>query len=115
MNEQLDMFESSVKQISQMSFGTQPKEMVRHTDPTTSIEAACEVNSPRLEELVYGVIKSFGRAGCIGDDVHAALPHIGIQTISPRYKGLKKKKMIVETGEKRIAKSGKRQMVLRAV
>lgn len=106
---QLDIFDQP------KSFGTPPKHMVRRTDPGTSIEAACAIDSAGVEEIVYNTIKSFGDKGCIGDDVHGALPHMGIQTLSPRYKPLLKKGLIEETGEKRKALSGRNQRVIRAV
>lgn len=112
--EQQDMFspaniEKSLKMISD------PKTLVRRTDPDTSIDAACLLEAGGLEEKVYHVIKAFGAAGCIGDDVVKAMPDYGVQTISPRYAKLIEKGFIEDTGERRKALSGRGQRVMRSI
>jgi hypothetical protein len=37
-------------------FGTAPQEMVRNTDPDTSVNAANSIDSTQLEAMVYEVI-----------------------------------------------------------
>jgi len=86
----------------------------RNTDPETSHEAAESLDTTELERIVYEVIKMFPN-GCIGDDVVRMLPQFGIQTISPRYAPLLRKGWIVDTGEKRKARSGRSQRVMKAI
>ena len=86
----------------------------RNTDPETSHEAAESIDTTALERIVYDTIKMFPN-GCIGDDVVKMLPQFGIQTISPRYAPLLRKGWIVDTGEKRKARSGRSQRVMKAV
>jgi hypothetical protein len=86
---------------------------VRYTDPETSHEAAGSIDTTALEHIVYEVIKQFPN-GCIGDDVVKMLPQFGIQTISPRYAPLIRKGWVIDTGEKRKARSGRSQRVMKA-
>jgi len=95
-------------------FGTLSRKMVRRKDPDTSKKAAEKVDSATLERMVYEVIASFPK-GCISDDVIRALPSHGVQTLSPRYAPLIKKGFIVDTGERRVGKSGKQQRVMKAI
>lgn len=86
----------------------------RRTDPETSHEAADSIDTTELERIVYDTIKMFPN-GCIGDDVVKMLPQFGIQTISPRYAPLIRKGWVVDTGEKRKARSGRSQRVMKAI
>jgi len=103
-----------MKTYDLFDFGTDPKELVRTTDPDTSQEAAETVDTCHLESLVYEVIKQF-QDGCIGDDVVKRLPQFGIQTISPRFAPLIRKGFIFDTGERRMASSGRSQRVVKAL
>lgn len=85
----------------------------RNTDPGTSHEAAESVDTTVLERIVYDTIKMFPN-GCIGDDIVRMLPQFGIQTISPRYAPLIRKGWVVDTGERRKARSGRSQRVMKA-
>ena len=93
-------------------FGSNPKEMVRKTDPDTSIEAAEKVDSAKLEQMVYEVIAKYPD-GCIADEVMTHFPNHGVQTISPRYAPLIRKGFIEDTGERRISNSGRPQRVMK--
>lgn len=88
--------------------------LARNTDPDTSHDAADSIDTTVLERIVYEVIKTFPN-GCIGDDVVRALPQFGIQTISPRYAPLIRKGWVVDTGEKRKARSGRSQRVMKVI
>jgi len=87
---------------------------VRLTDPETSVDAALSVDATKMEQIVLDTIKSFSN-GCISQDVENALPHIRASSITPRYRPLMKKGLIVDTGEKRPGFSGRNQRVMRAV
>lgn len=88
--------------------------LARNTDPDTSHDAAESIDTTALEQIVYEVIKQFPN-GCIGDDVVKMLPEFGIQTISPRYAPLIRKGWVVDTGEKRQARSGRSQRVMKVI
>lgn len=85
----------------------------RSTDPDTSHAAAETIDTTELERIVYEVIKQFPN-GCIGDDVVRMLPQFGVQTVSPRYAPLLRKGWIIDTGERRKARSGRSQRVMKA-
>jgi hypothetical protein len=87
--------------------------LARSTDPETSHEAAHSIDTNAMESVVYDVIRMFPN-GCIGDDVVRMLPQYGIQTISPRYAPLIRKGWVIDTGEKRQARSGRSQRVMKA-
>ena len=103
-----------MKSLFNKIFGTEPKFMVRANDPITSIEAAEQVDSTKLESMVYEVIAKHPN-GCTSDEIMVHFPNHGVQTISPRYAPLIRKGLIEDTGEKRKGKSGKSQRVLRVV
>lgn len=103
-----------IKNLYDMIFGTEPKFMVRANDPITSIEAAEQVDSTKLESMVYEVIAKHPN-GCTSDEIMVHFPNHGVQTISPRYAPLIRKGLIEDTGEKRKGKSGKSQRVLRVI
>ena len=63
---------------------TEPRAMVRRTDPDTSRAAANSIDATALEQRVYEVICSFPN-GCISDDIVRLIPEHGVQTVSPRY------------------------------
>jgi len=88
--------------------------LARNTDPETSHEAAESFDATELERIVYEVIKQFPN-GCIGDDIVKMLPQFGIQTISPRYAPLIRKGWVVDTGERRKARSGRTQRVMKVM
>lgn len=87
----------------------------RNIDPETSKEAArfASENLSDLEAEVYRVIVSFGEEGCIADDVIQTM-NAKQNSINPRFKPLKNKGAIVDTGLKRKADSGRNQIVVRA-
>lgn len=89
--------------------------LARLHDPDTSHAAAESVDATALEAIVHHVIKSFGPAGCISDDVLKSLPAYTYGTITPRYHPLIAKGLIVITGEKRKGVSGRSQRVMVAV
>jgi len=93
-------------------FGTHPKELVRTNDPDTSHAAANSVDTSQLESMVYEVIKKHPN-GCIADDVERELAHLRSHSITPRFAPLMRKGFIVDTGERRLASSGRSQRVVK--
>jgi hypothetical protein len=88
--------------------------LYRNTDPETSKEAGKSVDPTKLEKIVLEVIKRFPE-GCISQDVESALPEYRSSSVTPRYNTLRKKGLIVLTGEKRPGFSGRNQQVMKAV
>lgn len=95
-------------------FGTGPEKLVRRQGASTSVHAACAVDSIGLEKEVYEVIERAGRAGCISDDVRDALPYLPYSSVTARYKALMDKRLVEDTGERRAGSSGRMQRVMRA-
>lgn len=93
-------------------FGTPTKMLARETDPDTSHEAAETVDTAQLEAMVYEVIKQHPQ-GCIADDVENALWKYRSHSITPRFAPLLRKGLIVDTGERRKAGSGRSQRVVK--
>jgi len=104
----------TIKTLFDKIFGTEPKFMVRSSDPITSIEAAEQVDSTKLESMVYEAIAKHPN-GLTSDEIMLYFPNHGVQTISPRYAPLIRKGLIEDSGEKRKGKSGKFQRVLKVV
>lgn len=96
------------------SFGTNPRKMVRNTDPDTSHEAAEKVDTARLERMVYEVICKYPD-GCIADDVERELAHLRSHSITPRFAPLIRKGFIFDTGLRRPASSGRSQRIVKAI
>jgi hypothetical protein len=93
-------------------FGTHPKKLVRTDDPDTSHAAANSVDTSQLESMVYEVISKYPD-GCIADDVERELANLRSHSITPRFAPLMRKGFIFDTGERRIASSGRSQRVVK--
>lgn len=66
------------------------------------------------QEAVYQTIKSFGKAGCISDDVLRLNPSMLYPSITARYSKMIRDNLIEVTGEHRPGNSGCSQRVMRA-
>lgn len=97
------------------NFGTDPSILHRSNSSDTSIEAAYNVDTSRLEREVYLVIKSFGKRGCISDEVRARFPYHPYSSITARYRALLDKHFIEDTGVRMPGTSGRNQRVMRAL
>jgi hypothetical protein len=93
---------------------TLPHMMARTDDPDTSHAAARSIDASALEALVLETIARFPD-GCIADDVKAANPQHRRTTLNPRFAPLLRSGAIVDTGERRIAASGRSQRVVKFV
>jgi hypothetical protein len=96
------------------AFGTIPKFLVRKDAIDTSKEASVSVDTKTIEKLVWEVIRSHPD-GCISDEVLAELNHLPYSSVTARYQGLLRKKLIIDTGDRRNGRSGKPQRVMKAV
>ena len=104
----------NMKQSMDKFFGTEPKMMVRTTDPDTSMDSAEKVDSTKLEQMVYETIAKYPN-GCTSDEVMSHFPNHGVQTISPRFAPLIRKGFIEDTGERRKSAAGRSQRVMRVI
>lgn len=86
----------------------------RNSDPDTSHAAAESVDAAAMEAIVYKTMLSFPK-GCISDQVVDALPEYRRHSVIPRFAALKAKGLIVDTGFRRMASSGRSQRVLKAI
>lgn len=93
---------------------TEAHMMVRNTDPDTSHAAAESFTPAEMESLVLEAIAKFPN-GCIADDIEAMFPHIRSHSITPRFAPLLRNGCIVDTGERRMAKSKRGQRVVKFV
>lgn len=84
----------------------------RKHDPDTS-KAAAKTIVNNMETVVLDAIKAFPD-GCIADDVVAHL-QMRWDTVTPRFAPLIRKKLIIDTGERRKGASGRSQRVLKAL
>lgn len=88
-------------------------QFARSTDPQTSKNAITETSATHLEQLVLAAIRFFPN-GCIGEDIERLLSHIPYRTVSPRFRPLIEKGLVLDTGEKRKASSGRSQRLMLA-
>jgi len=100
--------------LFEMDFGTEPKKLVRTSDPDTSHAAALSVDTAHMEQIVYEVICKYPD-GCIADDVERQLSNFRSHSITPRFAPLIRKGYIFDTGERRMASSGRSQRVVKAL
>lgn len=85
----------------------------RNTDPTTAKQAARTVRVTHLESIVLNAVKLFPM-GAIMDDIIEALPNHEVRSITPRFRPLINKELLVLTGESRKGKAGRQQQVMKA-
>jgi hypothetical protein len=62
--------------------------------------------------MVYEVISKYPD-GCIADDVERELANLRSHSITPRFAPLMRKGFIFDTGERRMASSGRSQRVVK--
>lgn len=93
-------------------FDTPAYKLARNLDPSTSHDAADQLDVNRMERLVYSVIITFGKDGCISDDVLRALSMHRYSTVTARYKQLKEKGLVFTDHRKRKGESGRQQLVM---
>ena len=79
----------------------------------TSVDALASIDVTKLERIVLTAIQSFGKKGCISDEVLLGLPAHSYPSITARYKSMTEKKLIEVIGT-RTGLSGRQQRVYRA-
>ena len=106
-----DIF-GSMKESMERFFGTPAFKLARRQDPVTSHQAAQEVDTPKLERMVYEAIKSFPD-GCISDEILQMYPNYPYSSITARYRALLDKDFIEVSGVKR-GRFGRNQRIMKA-
>ena len=86
--------------------------LARREDPSTSHDAAEQLDVNAMERVVYHAIESFGDNGCISDNVLDLLAGYRYSTVTARYKQLKEKGLVIVDHRKRYAQSGRQQLVM---
>tara|TARA_R110000737_G_scaffold253598_1_gene262939 strand:+ start:437 stop:781 length:345 start_codon:yes stop_codon:yes gene_type:complete len=88
----------------------------KSSDPDTSFESAHEIMPilGNLESTVLKAIRQSGSDGLTGDELAVATDMLR-HTCCPRTATLKRKGLIVDSGERRKGVSGKKQVVWKAV
>jgi hypothetical protein len=84
----------------------------RKNDPDTSKEAAKSITTD-LEQVVLDCLKTFPDGATMDQIVDAlGMPAV---SVSPRFAPLLRKKLIIDTGERRKGLSGRSQRVLKSI
>ena len=99
-------------EIADDLFNTPAFKLARSRDPSTSNDAAYQLNVTKMERIVLAAITSFGSKGCISDDVLNILPYHRYSTITARYKQLKEKRLVFVDERKRKGESGRQQLIM---
>lgn len=95
------------------SFGT-PSHMLHYKDGAETSKAAAEqVDTTKLERMVYEVIEDIGVDGAISDQIRTRLPEVSYNSITPRFAALKRKGWIYCNGETRPGESQRQQWVMK--
>lgn len=97
--------------VNKIMFGTESLKLHRSNSTDTSIDAARSVDTRKLEQLVFEAVCSFPD-GCIQDQVLSLFPGYSYSSITARFRSLLDKQLIVDTGERRTCRSGRKQRVL---
>lgn len=100
------------QKIADDLFDTPAFKLARSRDPSTSHDAADQLDVNKMERIVLAAITSFGKEGCISDDVLRILPIYRYSTITARYKQLKEKGLVFVDTRKRKGASGRGQLVM---
>ena len=82
----------------------------RSTDPDTSVEAAATVNVTKSEQRCYDYCKRHGNAGVTNSEAAAYL-NLLPNTTSPRWRPMERKKIIMDSGQRRKNGAGRNEIV----
>jgi hypothetical protein len=98
----------------QVNYGTDPIELYRAENPSTSAEAAHSVDTTKLEKMVHEAIEAAGTNGCIAADLLAKYHYLPYSSVTARFAALERKGFISCGPDKRTGPSGRNQRVMRA-
>lgn len=91
---------------------TPVKHLYRRDAVDTSVTAAEQVDTSRLEQMVYDAIVAAGSYGATADDLLHRFPGFSYSSITARPAALLKKGLVVRSGRRRPGTSGRSQHVL---
>lgn len=94
---------------------TPVKHLSRTENPATSKQAAASIEVTALEALVLRQIREAGPWGMTQDELLEANPHLSYSSVTARPAALKRRGLVVDSGSKRVGRSGRKQTVLVAV
>jgi len=89
--------------------------LVRTGATDTSVAAADSINVSKLEEVILKAIREAGERGLTADELRSQFPSLSYSSVTARPASLKEKGLIVDSGRRRIGKSGRQQAVLVAI
>ena len=95
-------------------FGTHWKKLVRRNAVETSVVAAKDLDTSKMEQIVLDCVAKFGEVGCTQDQVLDQLREFSYSSVTARFSSLMRKGYIIDTGERREGKSGRQQRVIKA-
>jgi hypothetical protein len=98
-----------------MTYGTEPHFLYKRGDAETSAEAAYAVDTTKLEQMVHDAIINYGEAGCISDMLLDQFERYPYSSITARYAALERKGFIYRNGDKAKGRSGRNQLIMRAI
>ena len=91
---------------------TKLTDLFRRNASDTSIEAALSIEVNRLERMVLNAIRESGSNGMTQQELLAKFNKYSYSSITARPSALKRKGLIVDSGNRRLSGSGRKQMVL---
>lgn len=91
---------------------TKLTDLFRRNASDTSVEAALSIEVNKLEGMVLNAIKSAGHKGMTQQELIEKFSNYSYSSITARPSALKRKGLIVDSGERRVGKSGRKQAVL---
>lgn len=94
-------------------YGTDPIKLFRSDDPSTSAEAAFNVDTTKLEKMVHEAISLYGRNGCIAADLLNKFSYLPYSSVTARFAALERRGLITCGPDKRRGPSGRNQRVMR--
>lgn len=84
----------------------------RRNASDTSVEAGQSVDTTRLEAMVLTQIKKAGKSGMTQQELLDHFNYLSYSSVTARPSALKRKGLIVDSGERRTGKTGRKQAVL---
>jgi CRP-like cAMP-binding protein len=91
---------------------TKITDLFRRNASDTSVEAALSIEVSQLERMVLNAIKSAGDKGMTQQELIEKFSNYSYSSITARPSALKRKGLIIDSGERRVGKSGRKQAVL---
>lgn len=91
---------------------TKLTDLFRRNASDTSVEAALSIEVSQLELMVLNAIRSAGDKGMTQQELIEKFNNYSYSSITARPSALKRKGLIIDSGERRLGKSGRKQAVL---